>query len=424
MAPPAPVISKSAEKRQKKLARKASGASAAAADSSEGEAAAASASASAMSIDTTPPFDESDKDESDIKRARIKDAPAGAPTPAEPSEAPASASAPPAEPSSSSSTGAPALDIAGLGTMFQAMMATMTRIESAGTAQAAAATAQVGALDTKIVTLETQFAEFQAKTAARFTALESAPAATLNPAEPAAHSEVVPPAWVQTGTGDGWGRRAAAPALASSRTASGSAARPVPTSPSSSAATTGKNRIWVKGFVTTQTSMIMATSAKAYIGHLSPALQADARVQAAGFGVAISVVFSSKENADLAFDALREVKLPFLNRSTKMSEALRITRDLPFTARSRNRVTGVLWTHVNIHLRDTGVTGYSLAQSNGRLYVIIDESPLELFKVMSVKEGETSRFETTANFANLLRYNISREIAATWADEASGAQLV
>jgi hypothetical protein len=337
---------------------------------------------------------------------------------------------------SSSSTGAQALTIDGLGHMFQSMMATMTRLEHNNIAQAATAaatTAQVVAdlgtkFDNKFTTLEAQFADFQTQTAARFAAMAAPPAAAAHagpgPSAPAA----APAAWVQVGSGQAWNRRTDAlrQGGASSASAAGPAAAPAaPPAPvrQSPAGANTKHRIWIKGFITTQTSMLMAASARAYLATLSPDLQADGRVQAAGFGVAISLVFTSKAFSDAAFNELREVKLPFINPKTGISEALRVTRDLPFAARSRNRVTGALWTKVNKHLVDGGHDFKGLAQSNGSLYVIVEESPVELFKVLTVKEGETSRFDSTVNFANLPQFGISRELATAWSDEASGAQL-
>jgi hypothetical protein len=350
---------------------------------------------------------------------------------------PASAPVAPAEgTTSSSSTGAPALTIDGLGHMFQAMMATMNRMEHNNITQAATAaatTAQVVAdlgtkFDNKFTTLEAQFADFQTKTAARFAAMAAPPAAAAHAGPGPSAPADAPAAWVQVGSGQSWNRRTEAlrQGGASSASAAGPApapaAAPAPARQSPAGANT-KHRIWIKGFITTQTSMLMAASARAYLATLSSDLQADGRVQAAGFGVAISIVFSSKAFSDAAFDELREVKLPFINPETGISEAIRVTRDLPFVARSRNRVTGALWTKVNKHLVDGGHIFKGLAQSNGSLYVIVKESPVELFKVLTVKEGETSRFESTVKYANLPQFGISRELATAWSDEASGAQL-
>jgi uncharacterized protein YigA (DUF484 family) len=201
---------------------------------------------------------------------------------------------------------------------------------------------------------------------------------------------------------------------------------PKPAVHSSSTPVAGKNmnKLWIKGFATTQTSMLMAASAKAYLAALPPDLQTDVRVQAAGFGVAIAVVFPSKESADLAFPIFKELQLPFLDPRTNILGKLRVARDLPFAARYRNRVQGILWQHVKDHLVKSKVEFSAIAQSNGTLFVIVKEVPFDVFKIKSIKEGETSRFEATAMFANLLSFGISREVASAWADEASGAQLV
>jgi hypothetical protein len=213
---------------------------------------------------------------------------------------------------------------------------------------------------------------------------------------------------------------AAAPAAPAVRVPAAAAAPAA----SSSAAAVGKgDRLWVKGFVTTQTHMLMAVSAREYLAKLPPVLAAEGRVQANGFGVAISLVFSSKALTDQAFTILRDLRVPFVDPSSGETVPLRITRDLPLHARSRNRVTGILWGHVNKHMETTNESDFKVAQSNGRLYVLIKGSPVELFQIKTVKEGETSRLEATANFANLLRFGISRAVATVWSDEASGAQL-
>jgi hypothetical protein len=217
----------------------------------------------------------------------------------------------------------------------------------------------------------------------------------------------------------------AAPGASASSAASPTIPKPAVHSSSTPVAgkNTNPNRLWIKGFGTTQTSMLMATSAKAYIADLPPDLRVGARVQAAGFGVAIAVVFPSRESADLAFPILRELQHTFLDPRTKVLEKLRVTRDLPFAVRSRNRVQGMLWTKVKEHLVNSKIEFSGLAQSNGTLFVIVGESPIDVFKIKSIKEGETSRFEASASFANLLSFGISREVASDWADDASGAQL-
>jgi hypothetical protein len=311
--------------------------------------------------------------------------------------------------------------------MFRSMMASMAALTAdvkSSTAKSVLLEAKVESVTGKLSNLDSKIEALQQETNAKFAALSLA---GPGPPAPAA----APAARVQSGSGSAWDRRtdalrqggnSSASAAASATPAAAHASQHSAQS-SSSPAGTVKNRLWIKGFISTQTSMLMAVSARAYLATLPPDLQADGRVQAAGFGVAISLIFSSKASADAAYNELREVKLPFLDPKTGISECLRVTRDLPFTARSRNRVTGALWTQVSKHLKDSKHDFNGLAQSNGCLYVIIKESPVELFKVLTVKEGETSRFDATANFANLLQFGISRELATTWSDEASGAQL-
>ena len=113
----------------------------------------------------------------------------------------------------------------------------------------------------------------------------------------------------------------------------------------------------------------------------------------------------------MAFPFLKELDRSFLDPRTEILGKLRVTKDLPFAVRCRNRIQGLLWTQVKDHLVKSKIDFNGLAVSNGTLYV------------KTIKEGESSRFEASACFANLLKFGISREVASDWADEASGAQM-
>jgi hypothetical protein len=205
----------------------------------------------------------------------------------------------------------------------------------------------------------------------------------------------------------------------------GSPTIPKPAVHSSPTPVAGKNmnKLWIKGFGTTQTSMLMAVPAKAFIAALPPDLQAGARVQASGFGTAIAISFPSKEKADLAFPFLKELDRSFLDPRTEILGKLRVTKDLPFAVRCRNRIQGLLWTQVKDHLVKSKIDFNGLAVSNGTLFVIVGESPFEVFKIKTIKDGESSRFEASACPAFLSKFGISRELASDWAEEASGTQM-
>jgi hypothetical protein len=168
----------------------------------------------------------------------------------------------------------------------------------------------------------------------------------------------------------------------------------------------------------------MAPVAKTFIAALPPDLQEGARVQASGFGSAIAIMFPSKEKADLAFPLLKELDESFLDPRTEVLGKLRVTKDLPFAVRCRNRVQGLIWTKLNDHLVKSKIDFKNIATSNGALWVIVGESPFEVFKIKTIKEGESSKFEVVACHDNLPKFGISRELAFVWAEEASDAQVV
>jgi hypothetical protein len=193
--------------------------------------------------------------------------------------------------------------------------------------------------------------------------------------------------------------------------------------PSAAAAPKGSavvtNRLWVKGFATCQTTKMMADYAKQYIKLLTPDLEAKAAVKATNFGVSIAIVFPSKADADAAFDMLKEHHLEFIDKSTRRTEALRITKDKPQAVRNRDRVIGALWKRANDHLvASAKLPGFKLMQSNGKLYVVHDEIPWELFKIAQVKSDDKTSFEVTAHNANCEFIGIATVVSGVWADEA------
>jgi ornithine carbamoyltransferase len=178
----------------------------------------------------------------------------------------------------------------------------------------------------------------------------------------------------------------------------------------------------VKGFATCQTTKMMAVYANQYIKLLTPDLEAKASVKAVNFGVSISIVFPSKADADAAFDELKEKHLEFMDRSTRRTESLRITKDKPQAVRNRDRVIGALWTRVHEHLvASAKLPGFKLMQSNGKLYVIHDEIPWELFKINQAKADDIVSFEVIAHNTNCHFIGIATAVAGVWADEAEQA---
>jgi hypothetical protein len=67
----------------------------------------------------------------------------------------------------------------------------------------------------------------------------------------------------------------------------------------------------------------------------------------------------------------------------------------------------------------TNCVGYKLGNSNGRLFLISGDRPVELFR--STLEG--SDLHVTANDANLHKYAVTAAQAAAWIDAASRSAI-
>jgi hypothetical protein len=272
--------------------------------------------------------------------------------------------------------------------------------------------------------LNVRCAESDSKSDARFDLLEAR--ISCLEAKPA-----VPPPLATSSAPAPWTR------LPSAAAASGSSGPPAPAARAATAAApppvaasaprgpaASQNRLWVKGFATTQTTKTMATYAKKYLECLPDDLRVNATMKGVGFGVSFSIAFPSKEEADAAFSILHTKKIDFYNQTTMRTEILRITKDKPQLVRNRDRVMGGVWQRVNTHIIATNqFKAYQLANSNGKLFLIVDDVPTELFKIASTKVDETTRFEVIPNHRNLRTISVPEATANEWAEAAESVQV-
>jgi hypothetical protein len=200
-----------------------------------------------------------------------------------------------------------------------------------------------------------------------------------------------------------------------------------PTPPSSKAAAgTTQNRLWIKGFGTTQTTKTMASYAKLYLDRVPDLIRNKAVIRGVGFGVSTSIVFPTKDDADEAHRFMQEHHEDFYNKDTAETLPLRAVKDKPLFVRSRDRVLGGLWQKVNSHLLNTKqFAEFKLGQSNGKLFLIVEEVPKELFRITTIKVDSDARYEVSPNSSNLLKIGIQSTTASAWAEAAAeGAAAV
>jgi hypothetical protein len=103
---------------------------------------------------------------------------------------------------------------------------------------------------------------------------------------------------------------------------------------------------------------------------------------------------------------------------------IRISMDQSLEARHKGRVLGELWKLVEPHLSelpaDVRPCNFKLGNSTGKLFVVVDNRPTELF---ATKLDDFGNLEVTPHERNLLKYTVSAETAASWAASASRSAL-
>jgi hypothetical protein len=178
-------------------------------------------------------------------------------------------------------------------------------------------------------------------------------------------------------------------------------------------------RIWIKGFKETLTTKFLNDFARKAVDRLPPELRAGARTGAPGFGPAVYIDYPITTKVAPIKDALNSLKLTHTDEKGEM-HTLRISSDLPLAVRHKGRVLGELWKLVEPYLDGLPAAvkpkDFKLGNSNGKLFLVLEHRPVELFAT-SVDDSGT--LHITPNLANLNKYQINEGLAQSWASSAS-----
>jgi hypothetical protein len=177
-------------------------------------------------------------------------------------------------------------------------------------------------------------------------------------------------------------------------------------------------RIWIKGFKETLTTKFLNEYAQQAINKLPADLQAGAKTGAPGFGSAVYIDYPANTRVASIRTALQELNLKYKDENGTEHQ-LRILPDIPLVVRHKGRVLGELWKVVEPHLSDLEPAlrpaNFKLGNSNGKLFLILDHRPLELFATSVDGQGT---LHVTPHVANLKKYNIDEAMAQAWISTA------
>jgi hypothetical protein len=214
--------------------------------------------------------------------------------------------------------------------------------------------------------------------------------------------------------------RASTTAMKPPSSASASSVSPGPPGPPAasppSAGVSGHRptRIWIKGFKEVLTTKYLNDFAQKAVAQLSPDLQAGAKTGAPGFGSAVYIDYPSSTRVAPIRTALQELSLKHVDENGK-EHMLRIHPDIPLAVRHKGRVLGEIWKTVEPHIGNLGSglrpKNYKLGNSNGKLFLILDHRPLELFATQVDGQGT---LHVTPHLENLKKYEIDEAMAQAW----------
>jgi hypothetical protein len=194
-------------------------------------------------------------------------------------------------------------------------------------------------------------------------------------------------------------------------------APPAPAGPTLPGGAHRPTRIWIKGFKETLTSKYLVNFGNDVIKKLPAALRADARAGAPGFGAVLHLTFPAGTNMAEVKKAIGDLKLVHEDEA-KQKHPLRTAPDVPLSERHRGRVLGELWKFLQPHLDARGeCEGYRLGNSNGRLFYIMGERPLELFAATTTDKD----LNITPNEKNLAKIGVTAAQAHEWVVASSKA---
>jgi hypothetical protein len=219
-------------------------------------------------------------------------------------------------------------------------------------------------------------------------------------------------------TGSTYPRTGSGPtyAAAAAPTGAASSGGPAPAAPPSNAhlGVHRPTRIWIKGFKETLTTKYLNEFAKKAVDRLQPEHRSGAKTGAPGFGTAVYIDYPATTRVAPIKAALADLDLKHKDEAGT-EHSLRITSDIPLAIRHKGRVLGELWKTVEPHLSDLPATvkpkDFKLGNSNGKLFLVLDHRPLELF---ATTIDDLGTLHVTPNTTNLKKYQINDAMAQAW----------
>jgi hypothetical protein len=219
-------------------------------------------------------------------------------------------------------------------------------------------------------------------------------------------------------TGSTYPKAGSAPTYAAAAAPSGASGSggPAPTAPTGNAhlGVHRPTRIWIKGFKETLTTKYLNEIAKKAVDRLPPELRTGAKTGAPGFGTAVYIDYPVTTRVAPIKAALADLDLKHTDESGT-EHSLRITSDIPLAIRHKGRVLGELWKTVEPHLADLPAAvkpkDFKLGNSNGKLFLIIDHRPLELF---ATSLDDLGSLHVAPHTTNLKKYQIDDAMAQAW----------
>jgi hypothetical protein len=178
-------------------------------------------------------------------------------------------------------------------------------------------------------------------------------------------------------------------------------------------------RIWIKGFKETLTTKYLNDFARSAVDRLPAELRTGAKTGAPGFGPAVYIDYPLDTRIAPIKEALSNMNLKHKDEAGQ-EHLLRISSDLPLAVRHKGRVLGELWKLVEPHVADLPVDvrpqNYKLGNSNGKLFLVLEHRPLELFATSVDDQGT---LHINPNLANLNRFQVTDAMAQSWAASAT-----
>jgi hypothetical protein len=178
-------------------------------------------------------------------------------------------------------------------------------------------------------------------------------------------------------------------------------------------------RLWLKGFRDTLTTKQLVHFATTQVlTKLPPTLQAGAVARAPGFGAAVYIDFAATTDMKDAKNQVNAMKLTYTNSENNTVD-IRASGDISLKVRYKNKFVGEVWSRLRKHLEEQPNFGpFQIAQSSGKMFVLKNEKPTEVFKVVYDEKGAMTLEPKTAN---LVTMGVDDQLAAKWISLAADA---